>query len=183
MKKEKKGCFREAFNFCLPIVIAIVIALLLKAFVFANAVIPTGSMLNTIQLGDKVIASRLAYKSDNPERYDIVLFYYPDDPTDKTIFVKRVIGLPNETVEIVDGVVYVTKEDGEIIQLKDDFITMEKPLGDFGPYTVPSDSYFMLGDNRNQSKDSRFWDNTSVHKDKIIGKVMFKYYPKISKIE
>lgn len=180
-KKPKKSKARETVEFFLPIIIAVIIALVLRTFVFANAVVPTGSMLNTIQEGDRIIANRLAYTNDDPERYDIILFYYPDD--ESQIFVKRVIGLPNETVQIVNGVVYVTKTDGETIQLDDSFVTTEQAYGDFGPYQVPENSYFMLGDNRNKSKDSRYWVNTYVQKDKIIGKVAFRYYPSIGKVE
>ena len=109
------------------------------------------------------------------------MFHYPDN--EKEIYVKRIIGLPGETVQIVNGVVYVTKTDGKTIQLDDSFITTGTPYGDFGPYEVPEDSYFMLGDNRNNSKDSRYWKNTYVKKDKIIGKVKFRYYPSIGKVE
>lgn len=178
---EEKSKLREVIDFCIPIVIAIIIAIILKTFVFANAVVPTGSMLNTIQEKDRIIASRLAYIKNDPERYDIVIFKYPDN--EEQCFVKRVIGLPGETVEIVNGTVYVTKTDGETIQLDDSFVTNCTPEGDFGPYVVPADSYFMLGDNRNTSWDSRYWDNKYVHKDKILGKVMFRYYPNISKIQ
>lgn len=180
-KKKPKSKFGEAIEFCRPIVVAIIIAIILKIFVFANAVIPTGSMLNTIQEGDRVIASRLAYISKDPERYDIVIFKFPDN--ESTYFVKRVIGLPGETVEIVNGIVYVTTANGETTQLDDSFVTNCKPEGDFGPYEVPEDCYFMMGDNRNTSWDSRYWDNKFVHKEKIVGKVKFKYYPGISKIE
>lgn len=180
-EKPEKSKIREIIEFCTPIIIAVIIAILLKSLVFANAVVPTGSMLNTIQEGDRIIASRLAYINDDPERYDIVIFSYPDD--EEQPFVKRIIGLPGETVEVVEGIVYVTKTDGEIIQLDDSFVTVEKAEGDFGPYTVPEGCYFMMGDNRNSSWDSRYWDNKFVAKEKIIGKVLFRYYPKISKIE
>lgn len=180
-QKKKKSFFRNVIEFLIPIALAIIIAILLKSFVFANAIVPTGSMLNTIQLQDRIIASRLAYVNDDPERYDIVLFYFPDD--ERQVYVKRVIGLPNETVEIVNGIVYVTKADGTVIQLEDDFVTNCEPIGDYGPFKVPEGCYFMLGDNRNKSKDSRFWINPYVQKDKIIGKVMFRYYPDFSVIE
>jgi len=164
---NKKSGIKDIIDFCIPIVIAVALALCLRTFVFANAVVPTGSMLNTIQEGDRIVASRLAYNNNDPERYDIILFHYPDN--EKEIYVKRIIGLPGETVQIVNGVVYVTKTDGKTIQLDDSFITTGTPYGDFGPYEVPEDSYFMLGDNRNNSKDSRYWQNTYVKRDKIIG--------------
>lgn len=180
-EKPQKSKVREIIEFCTPIVIAVVIAILLKTLVFANAVVPTGSMLNTIQEGDRIIASRLAYINEDPERYDVVIFSYPDDETQP--FVKRIIGLPGETVEIVNGIVYVTQTNGEIIQLDDSFVTVEEPYGDYGPFEVPEGHYFMMGDNRNNSWDSRFWDNKFVAKDKIMGKVMFRYYPSIKTIE
>ena len=180
-EKNEKSKLREVIEFFVPIVIAVAVALCLRTFVFANVVVPTGSMLNTIQEGDRIIASRLAYVNNDPERYDIILFKFPDD--ESQIYVKRVIGLPGETVQIVNGVVYVTKTDGKTIQLDDSFVTTGTPYGDFGPYVVPENSYFMLGDNRNNSKDSRYWQHTFVNKSKIIGKVKFRYCPSIGKVE
>lgn len=181
-KEEKpKSKLRDILDFCFPIVMAVIIAIILKTFVFANAVVPTGSMLNTIQQGDRIIASRIEYINKSPQRYDIIIFNYPDD--ENQCFVKRVIGLPGETVEVINGIVYVTKTDGEIIQLEDDFVTNCTPEGDFGPFEVPEDYYFVMGDNRNSSWDSRFWENKYVHKSKIIGKVKFRYYPSIGKVE
>ena len=170
-KEEKKSFLKEALDFCLPIIIALIVAIVLKTFVFANAQVPTGSMLNTIQLGDRVIASRIEYKFNDPERFDIIIFRFPDavDAGDnKTFFVKRIIGLPGETVEIVNGVVYVTDKDGNTQQLKDDFVTTETPTGNYGPFVVPEDSYFCLGDNRNHSEDSRFWNNKYVLESKFF---------------
>lgn len=180
-EKQPKSKLREAVEFLIPIVVAVIIAIILKSVVFANAVVPTGSMLNTIHEGDRIIASRLAYVKEDPQRYDVIIFKYPDD--EKQIYVKRVIGLPGETVQVINGVVYVTKTDGETIQLDDSFVTNCTPEGNFGPFEVPADSYFMMGDNRNSSWDSRFWDNKFVNKEKILGKVKFKYYPSFGKIE
>lgn len=182
VEKKKKSPGREALEFCLPIVIALVLATILKTLVFANAVVPTGSMLNTIQKEDRVIASRIEYKINDPERFDIAIFRYPDD--ESVYYVKRVIGLPGETVEIVNGVTYITDTNGDTFQLQEDYITNCVPQGNFGPYHVPEDSYFMMGDNRNESKDSRYWATTNyVHKDKMVGKVKFRYYPSIGKVE
>ena len=186
--EKQKSKMNETMQFLTPIVISFVLALLLRTFVFANAQVPTGSMLNTIQMGDHIIASRLSYVIDEPERYDVVIFEYPDWKIDsaydeRTYFVKRVIGLPNETVKIVSGTVYVTTAEGKTIELDDSFVTNCIPYGDYGPFKVPEGCYFMMGDNRNNSHDSRFWKNKYVSKDKILGKVKFRYYPNISKIE
>lgn len=180
-KKPKKSKTREIVEFFIPIVAAVVIAIILKYCVFANIIVPTGSMLNTIHEGDRLIASRLAYVNDDPQRYDIIVFKYPDDENER--YVKRVIGLPGETVQIVNGIVYVTKADGETIMLDDSFVTNCEPMGNFGPYLVPENSYFVMGDNRNSSHDSRYWNNKFVEKDKILGKVKFRYYPSIGKVE
>lgn len=178
-KEKKNKIFKITKKDILLVIItavsAIVIGLLLRTYVLVAATVPTGSMLNTIQIDDRILASRVSYVNHDPQRYDVVVFHFPDD--EERLFVKRVIGLPGETVEIVNGVVYVTKTDGEIIQLDDSFVTNCVPLGDFGPFNVPEDSYFMLGDNRNRSEDSRFWQNKFVHKDKILGQVKFTYYP------
>ena len=191
-EEKKKSGFMEVLDFCLPIVIALIIAMLLKTFVFANAQVPSTSMLDTIQQGDRIIASRLEYKFNEPERYDIIIFEYPDDVAahelDKSVkveyFVKRIIGLPGETVTIVNGVVYVEDAAGNSQQLRDDFVTACIPEGDFGPYKLPEDSYFVLGDNRNISVDSRRWTTTNyVHKDLIVGKVMFRYYPSFERMD
>ena len=189
---KKKSAIKEILDFCLPIIIALIVAMLLKTFVFANAQVPTGSMLNTIHEGDRVIASRIEYNFHDPERFDIIIFKFPDDVEEHKIdpsvkvqyFVKRIIGLPGETVEVVNGVVYVTDADGNTEQLDDSFVTACTPTGNFGPYVVPEDSYFVMGDNRESSIDSRYWSTTNyVHKDLIIGKVKFRYDPSFEKLE
>ena len=85
------------------------------------------------------------------------------------------IGLPGETVEIRDGKVYINGSDEPL----DDSFVPEVPTGNYGPYTVPENSYFMLGDNREYSRDSRFWKNTFVSFDEIVGKAIVRYYPSI----
>ncbi|MBE6741167.1 MAG: signal peptidase I [Ruminococcaceae bacterium] len=178
---KKSSPLKETLSFLLPIIIALIVAMLLKTFVFANAVVPTGSMLNTIHEGDRIIASRIEYYFNDPERYDIIIFKAPDEVAkgnEKEYYVKRIIGLPGETITIVNGVVYATDKDGNTSQLEDEFITACTPTGNFGPYTVPENSYFVMGDNRESSIDSRYWITTNyVDRDLIIGKVKFRYYP------
>ena len=160
----------ELFSWIKTIVLAVVIAVFINSVVIVNATVPTGSMENTIMPGDRIIALRLTYYFSEPQRGDIVVFKYPDD--ESTLYVKRVIGLPGETVEVKDGKVYINGADKP---LNDDFVK-DEPVGDYGPYEVPEDCYFMMGDNRNNSLDSRFWVNKYVQKNKILGKVYFKYF-------
>lgn len=175
-QEQKKSKLRDFLEFIAPIVIALIIAMILKTFIFANAVIPTGSMLNTIQEGDRVFASKITYTLHDPERYDIAIFKYPDNENE--YFVKRVIGLPGETVNIKNGDVYVTDKNGNTEKLRDDFVSPENKDHYNGTFVVPEDSYFMMGDNRDSSVDSRYWTTTHyVKRDKFIGKVMLRYYP------
>ena len=166
------------------IIIVVVIVTLVNSVVLINAKIPSESMEKTIMTGDRIFGFRLAYglnldffgheiskKIKDPERFDIVIFKYPDD--ESVDYLKRIIGLPGETVEIISGKVYINGE------LLDEPYLSEEPTGDFGPYQVPEDSYFMLGDNRAVSKDSRYWHNTYVKKDKIIAKAFVMYWPSL----
>lgn len=119
------------------------------------------------------IWSRDLKKWKDPERFDIVIFKYPDD--ESQLFIKRIIGLPGDKVEIKDGKVYINDSETPL----DDSFVSETPLGSFGPYEVPENCYFMMGDNRNNSKDSRYWQNTYVQFDQIVGKAEIRYFPSI----
>lgn len=174
-EKKKNAVLSEVLDYVKVIVFAVVFVLIVNNFILINALVPSESMEKTIMTGDRIFGFRLAYEWNEPERFDIVIFKYPDDPEQKELYIKRVIGLPGETVNIVNGKVYIN---GEQTPLDDSFCP-ETPIGDFGPYTVPEDCYFMLGDNRNCSKDSRFWENTYVREDQIVGKAVLRYYPSI----
>ena len=169
---------KEIISWIQIIVAAVIIALVLNNFIIANSRVPTGSMENTIMSKSRVIGSRLSYLTSDPERGDVVIFHFPDDPTGKTYYVKRIIGLPGETVDIVDGKVYI---DGSDTPLDEPYLA-EPMEGSWGPYEVPEGSYFMMGDNRNNSLDARYWENQYVKKDKIIAKVLFCYFPKFKKV-
>ena len=134
-----------------------------------KAEVPTGSMEHTIEVDDCIMGFRLAYLFSEPERGDIVIFPWPDDP--EITYVKRIIGLPGETVEIKDGSVFING-----VALQEGYLK-EEMLGKFGPYEVPEGSYFMLGDNRNTSADSRRWENTYLKREDIEAKVLFRYSP------
>lgn len=180
---------KEIISWIQIIVAAVIIALVLNNFIIANSRVPTGSMETTIMSKSRVIGSRLSYINSDPERGDVVIFHFPDDPTGKTYYVKRIIGLPGETVDIVDGKVYIDGSDTPLeepyvnLSVDEEFGPFTAPEESYGPYTVPEGCYFMLGDNRNNSLDARFWENKYVAKDKIIAKVLFSYFPRIGKIE
>lgn len=165
-----KKITKEVLAWVLTIVLAILAAKLINAYVIIKAEVPTGSMEHTIEVDDCILGFQLAYLVQEPERGDIVIFPFPDNP--ETIYVKRIIGLPGETVEIKNGFVYIDGEPIEEPYLK------EEMFGEYGPYIVPEDSYFMLGDNRNSSADSRKWQNTYLKKENIMAKVLFRYSPR-----
>ncbi|ASM69260.1 signal peptidase I [Blautia hansenii DSM 20583] len=167
----KNSIWKELWEYIKMIIFVVVVVLIVNNFLLINARVPSESMEKTIMTGDRFFGNRLAYLFDDPERFDIVVFKYPDD--ESQLFVKRVIGLPGETVEIKDGKVYINGSETSL----DDSFTPETPTGDYGPYVVPEGSYFMLGDNRNHSGDSRFWKQPYVEKEKIVGKAIFRYFP------
>ncbi len=166
MKKVVRGIY----EWSKLILFALVIAFWLKNNVVASALVPTGSMEQTVMTGSRIVINRLAYMCDAPRRGDIVSFYYPDDG--ETLYLKRIMVLPGEVIEGIDGKVYI---DGRLVP---DF-TKNRFYEDFGPYKIPEDSYFMMGDNRGNSWDSRYWTNKFVAFEDIIGRAEFEYYPEI----
>ena len=160
---------KEIIEWIAVVVVAVVLAYFVNHFIIVNAIVPSSSMEKTIMTGDRVIGYRLAYSFSEPERGDIIIFKFPDD--ESKLYIKRLIGLPGETVEIKEGKVFV---DGEA--LDEPYLTVTTE-GTFGPYTVPEGHFFMLGDNRNNSADSRYWNNTYLAREKIVGKAVFKYWP------
>ncbi len=169
-KEEKR---KEFISWIKTIVFAVTVAFLVNNFIVVNAQIPSGSMENTIMTGDRLWANRLAYISEEPQRGDIIVFKFPDN--EKELYVKRIIGVPGDKIEIYGGAVYINGEKLEEDYLKE---AMDKD-GVWGVYEVPDGAYFVLGDNRNVSIDARYWQNTYVYKKNILGKAILKYYPKI----
>lgn len=164
----KGSVLKEIVDWIAVVVIALLISFVLHTFVIVNATVPTSSMENTIMAGDRVIGSRLYYIRHDPARGDIIMFDYPDDP--QTLYIKRVIGLPGDHIEISGGVVYINGE-----ALDEPYLDVVTE-GEWGPYDVPDGCYFMMGDNRNDSADSRYWQNTYLTRDGIVGKAVIKYW-------
>ena len=172
-EEEQFDIKKEIRSWIFTLALTFALIFVLKNYVIINAMVPTGSMENTIMPEDQLFGNRLAYVSDEPKRGDVIFFYYPDDESQK--FVKRIIGLPGEKVTITDAKIYI--DDSEV-PLDEPYLKEEWIYGT-GPYEfqVPEGCYFVLGDNRNTSQDARYWENTYVKKEKIIGKAVFIYYP------
>ncbi|MDQ3023860.1 MAG: signal peptidase I [bacterium] len=149
--------------------IAIALALLIRTNAIASFFIPSGSMENTLRRGDLLIADKLSYKllHNDPQRGDVMIFRYPDNP--KLDYIKRVIGLPGDIIEVHDGKVFVNGG-----QLKETYIK-EEPFSTYGPVQVPQEKYFVMGDNRNHSSDSRVWGY--VPRKNFEGRALFVFWP------
>lgn len=172
--QKQKNTGKELLSYLVIIIVAFLLAQFWKNFISTKVEVISGSMKDSLQIGDRLIASKLPYIFGEPQRGDIVIFRFPDDETE--VFIKRLIGLPGETIEIVDGYVYV---DG--VLLEEDYVKGSR-VGDFGPYFVPEGEYFMLGDNRLHSGDSREWEDKYVSNDQLIGKGLFLYKPEFRKL-
>lgn len=149
-----------------PMVIVFLTVFLLSRTVFLFATIPTASMVPTLQNPCWVLSLRTAYWFDSPEQGDIVLFQR--DNGEEVVYAKRVIGMPGDTIEICGGVTYIN---GNVYE--EDYLAETPEALNFGPYVVPDDHYFMMGDNRNNSQDSRYWEEHFVSEDNVLSKVVF----------
>lgn len=154
------------------VALSAVLAFGIRTFVAEARYIPSGSMLPTLQINDRLIIDKVSYHFVEPNRGDIVVF----SPTEtlraqnfKDAFIKRIIGLPGDTVEVAEGKVYVNGE-----ALSENYL-QDYPNYQWGPEVVPADQYLVLGDNRNNSFDSHLWG--FVPRDNIIGRAVVRFWP------
>jgi len=170
--KDKLIAFLKEWTVIL--IIAAIGAWLCNSFVLMNTEVPTGSMVETIPKPSRIISSRVHYWFSDPERGDVILF---DPPFEQEYYyVKRVIGLPGETVTIRNGLVYINDSATPL----DEPYLPDAPRGNFGPFQVPEGCYFVMGDNRNHSNDSRHWSVKYVPRENIYAKALFVYWPRFS---
>ena len=176
MKEWKK----EIFEWIKIILAAALIALFLNTCIIANNRVPSNSMENTIMTNDRILGIRLAYRfGGQPQRGDVVIFKHKAEPgRDKTRLVKRVIGLPGETVDIRDNQIYI---DGGDTPLAEPYLPEPMESDDYH-FEIPEGCYLMLGDNRNSSSDARKWADPYVPAKDIAAKVLFRYYPGFKRI-
>lgn len=188
--ETKRLLWKELLSWIEIVAAAILISLFLTRVVLVNALVPSSSMESLISPGDRLFGNRLTYKWKDPQRFDVVIFKYPVDEEEN--YIKRVIGLPGETVTIEDAKIYI--DDSET-PLEENYLPEEWLIENDGyVFEVPEDCYLMLGDNRNVSEDARYWADkayecgladsvekgepyTYVHRDKILGKAIVTYWP------
>jgi signal peptidase I len=163
---------RTAAEWGILIAAALLIAIVIRSFVFQAFYIPSESMVPTLRVGDRVLVNKLSYKLHDPRRGDIAVFRAPEEAQTADIkdLVKRIVGLPGETIQGKDGRVYI---DGR--PLSEPYLPEGTRSRDFGPEKVPPDSYFMLGDNRQFSKDSIYFG--AIRRDDLIGRVFMRIWP------
>ncbi len=173
-RKEPKPLWREYVE---VILISFVAAILLRLFVVSAYRVDSGSMEDALFEGDYIFVNKLAYSYNEPAMGDIVIFKFPLNPTRD--YIKRIVGLPGQTVEVIDKVVYVDNRLAEIFpNVKYDdpkILAAQLSMRDnFGPVQVPENEYFVMGDNRDDSQDSRFWG--FLPNENIKGKAVFVYW-------
>ena len=184
MKKDRKKLIREYVE---AILTALLLALLIRTFVIQAFKIPSGSMIPTLLIGDHILVNKFIYGTkipfsdkrilifNRPKRGDIIVFKYPENP--KKDFIKRVIAIENDVLEERDKVVYVNgKEIREPYAYYADKNIRQKgdPRDNFGPLTVPENKVFVMGDNRDQSYDSRYWGFVDIKE--ISGEALIIYW-------
>lgn len=180
--KKKKSKLRETFE---TIIIAFLLAIFIRATIAEARYIPSESMLPTLEIGDRLIIEKISNHFGIPNRGDIIVFYPPNRTelntdlftsivrwlgfTSDVAYIKRVIGLPGEKLSVENGTIFINGE-----PLEEPYIN-EKPFYEYPVITVPKDSIFMMGDNRNNSLDSHVWGPLPIKN--IIGKAVFRFWP------
>lgn len=184
MEKEKKynsKLWEDLKEFIKALIIPVCVSWFVMSFLLINIIVPSGSMEPKIMTGSRIIGNRLTYKFGDPQRGDIAIFKYPDN--ESIYFIKRIVGMPGDTIEIIpdsDGKSSSLYINGEKAEETDTVQEMENQ--GYFKYEVPEDSYFMMGDNRNNSLDARYWETKYVKRDKILAKAEFQYWKGFRKL-
>lgn len=153
------------------VVPAVILFLIIHTFFLEARYVPSPSMVPTIEVQDRFLSNKTAYWFKEPKRFEIIVFKPPEAAGSKDDFVKRIIGLPGEKIEVEKGIVYINDQ-----PLTESFISPERvPRADFGPWTIPEGQLFVMGDNRNNSQDSRYWGTLPI--ENIKSKAWWRFWP------
>ena len=172
---SKERVKKEAREWGEAIVIALILTLIIRAFVVQAFKIPSSSMHPTLMEGDKLFVSKFIYRFREPSRWEIMVFKYPEDP--KKDFIKRVVAFEGETVELRSGSIYINGAEQELPDdLKGNYYYNQEPFAGAGQeIVVPVNTYFVLGDNSLSSRDSRYWG--FVPRKYLVGKAFVRWWP------
>ena len=168
----KVSPLKELLSMLIYIGVVLGVTFLIITFVGQRTHVSGESMKNTLDHGDQLIVDKITYRFRDPERFDIIVF--PFHYKENTYYIKRIIGLPGETVQIADGTIYIN---GEVLEESYGREVMQDPGIAAEPITLGEDEYFVLGDNRNQSSDSRDPSVGLIHRDEIIGRAWLRIWP------
>jgi len=158
------------FDWGETIVVALILALIIRAFFLQVFWIPSGSMEPTLDISDRIVVNKVVYNFRQPKRFEIIVFRaVPAMGQEKKDLIKRLAGLPGEKLEVKDGIININGKPVEEAH------TMNQDYANFGPITIPPDSYFVMGDNRLASADSRYWG--FLPGKNIIGKAFLRIWP------
>lgn len=168
--ESSKSSMHFLFELIEIVVIAFILSWVLRTFVIEARIVPTGSMLPTIQLNDRVIVDKFFFKHFDQIRHgDIIVFHPPPEAHATDDYIKRVVGLPGDKVEIRNHTTYVNDQ-----PVYEPYV-VNKSIIDFEPVIIPENTVFVMGDNRNNSADSREWGVLPVQN--ITGRTLFRYWP------
>ena len=171
-QEKEKSPLRELVGMILYIGVVLVITFLIITFVGQRTHVSGESMKNTLDHGDQLIVDKITYRFQKPLRYDIIVFPYKYE--ENTYYIKRIIGLPGETVQIADGEIYIN---GEVLRETYGPEVIRDPGTAAEPVTLKEDEYFVLGDNRNASSDSREPSVGVIHREDIVGRAWIRIWP------
>lgn len=166
-RKPRKSPAREYLE---TLIGAAILAVFIMTFVARAFTVDGPSMLPTLEHGQRLLVDRLTYRFQPPQRGDVVVFRYPANPREH--FIKRIIGVPGDEVRIASGTVYLNG-----VALQESYLNGRMLPRSFGPIVVTEDTYFVLGDNRNNSEDSRDRRVGLVPKKNLIGRALWRYWP------